>query len=61
MKPFGRRSLVKSVFSSFKQQVKIFFRSIVAKKPVVNWNSFCKLFILYYNHLMVKLTGLCDG
>ena len=36
---------------SFKQRVKIFFCSITAKNPVKNWNLFCKLLILYYNHL----------
>ena len=36
---------------SFKQRVRIFFCSITAKNPVKNWNLFCKLFILYYNHL----------
>ncbi|WP_457550611.1 hypothetical protein [Archaeoglobus sp.] len=50
-KPFGKRSLVELVFSSLKQRIKIFFCSILAKNPIKCWNSFCKLFILYYNHL----------
>ena len=60
---FGERSLVESVFSSFKQRAKIFFCSITVnfkrkdKKPgslrwtraIECWNNFCKMFMFYYN------------
>lgn len=47
--------VVESVFSSFKQRIKIFFCSITAKNPVKCWNLFCRLFmcnyiICNYNH-----------
>ena len=45
MKPFGKRSLVESVFSSFKQRAKIFFCSITTKNPIKNWNLFCSFYI----------------
>lgn len=35
---FGRRSLVESIFSSFKQRVTIFFCSINSLNPVKCWN-----------------------
>jgi transposase-like protein len=60
---FGDRSLVESVFSSFKQRAKIFFCSITVNfkrkdkklsslrrsRAIECWNNFCKMFILYYN------------
>jgi len=48
---FGIRSKVESLFSSFKQRIKIFFCSINAKNAIKHWNLFCKLFMLYYNCL----------
>jgi Transposase and inactivated derivatives len=60
---FGDRSLVESVFSSFKQRAKIFFCSITVNfkrkdkklgslrwtRAIECWNNFCKMFIFYYN------------
>jgi len=60
---FGERSLVESVFSSFKQRVRIFFCSITVnfrrkdrkfrglrwRRALECWNRFCKMFIFYFN------------
>jgi transposase-like protein len=59
---FGKRSLIESVFSSFKQRAKIFFCSITVNfrkrekmfglrwgRALECWNSFCRMFIFYYN------------
>jgi len=60
LKPFGDRSLVESVYSSFKQRTKIFFNNIISnpinrserfRRSVTCWNLLIKLFILYYNYL----------
>ena len=58
---FGLRSLVESVFSSFKQRTKIFFNKITVnlkhnkdirwKRAAKCWNLFCKMFTYYYNNL----------
>jgi len=59
---FGDRSLVESVFSSFKQRAKIFFCSITVNfkrkdkklsslrwsRAIECWNKLCKMFIFYY-------------
>jgi transposase-like protein len=60
---FGERSLVESVFSSFKQRAKIFFCSITVnfrkrekkfgglrwRRAIECWNRFCRMFLFYYN------------
>jgi putative transposase len=60
---FGERSLVESVFSSFKQRAKIFFCSITVnfrrrekkfgslrwKRALECWNRFCRMFMFYFN------------
>ena len=58
---FGERSLVESVFSSFKQRAKIFFCSITVnfrkrekmfgrwRRALECWNRFCRMFTFYYN------------
>ncbi len=60
---FGERSLIESVFSSFKQRAKIFFCSITVnfrrREKVVGklrwrralecWNRFCRMFTFYFN------------
>jgi transposase-like protein len=57
---FGERSLVESVYSSFKQRTRAFFNSINSnplnrserfRRSMLCWNLFIKLFMLYYNHL----------
>jgi hypothetical protein len=57
--PFGDRSLIESVYSSFKQRTKAFFNNITAnplnkseifRRSVLYWEQFIKLFILYYNY-----------
>jgi len=54
------RSLVESVYSSFKQRTKVFFNNITSnplnkserfRRSTLCWNLLIKLFILYYNHL----------
>jgi hypothetical protein len=58
--PFGDRSLVESVYSSFKQRAKVFFNNITSnpldrserfRRSMLCWELFIKLFMLYYNHL----------
>jgi len=58
--PFGDRSLIESVYSSFKQRTKVFFNNITSnpinrseryRRSIACWNLTIKLFILYYNHL----------
>ena len=58
--PFGDRSLVESVYSSFKQRTKAFFNNITSnplnrserlRRSMLCWELFIKLFMLYYNHL----------
>jgi len=60
LSPFGDRSLIESVYSSFKQRTKIFFNNITSnplnkserfRRSIACWNLTIKLFILYYNHL----------
>jgi len=60
LNPFGDRSLIESVYSSFKQRTKIFFNNITSnpinrserfRRSMACWNLTTKLFILYYNHL----------
>ena len=60
---FGERSLVESVFSSFKQRARIFFCSITVnfrkreknvrklrwKRALECWNRFCRMFMFYFN------------
>ncbi|AEA47780.1 DDE-type integrase/transposase/recombinase [Archaeoglobus veneficus] len=60
---FGERSLVESVFSSFKQRAEIFFCSITVnfrrrekkfgslrwKRALECWNRFCRMFMFYFN------------
>ena len=57
---FGERSLVESVFSSFKQRAKIFFCSITVnfrrreksarwRRALECWNRFCRMFVFYFN------------
>jgi putative transposase len=57
---FGERSLVESVYSSFKRRTSAFFNSINSnplnrserfRRSILCWNLFIKLFMLYYNHL----------
>jgi transposase-like protein len=56
---FGERSLVESVYSSFKQRTSAFFNSINSnplkrserfRRSMLCWSLFIKLFMLYYNH-----------
>jgi hypothetical protein len=64
--PFGDRSLIESVYSSFKQRTRIFFNNITSnplnrserfRRSMACWNLTIKLFTLYYNHLKeVKLS-----
>jgi hypothetical protein len=58
--PFGDRSLIESVYSSFKQRTKIFFNNITSNpinsserfgRLMACWNPTIKLFTLYYNHM----------
>ena len=60
MNPFGDRSLIESVYSSFKQRTKAFFNNITSnslnrserfRRSISCWELFIRLFILYYNHL----------
>jgi hypothetical protein len=60
LSPFGERSLIESVYSSFKQRTKVFFNILTAnplnrserfRRSISCWELFIKLFILYYNHL----------
>jgi len=60
LSPFGDRSLIESVYSSFKQRTKAFFNNITSnplnkserfRRSIACWNLTIKLFILYYNHL----------
>ena len=60
---FGERSLVESVFSSFKQRARIFFCSITVnfrkrekrfgglrwRRALECWNRFCRMFMFYFN------------
>ncbi len=58
---FGERSLVESVFSSFKQRARIFFCSITVnfrirekkferwRKALECWNRFCRMLVFYFN------------
>jgi len=60
---FGERSLVESVFSSFKQRARIFFCSITVNfrrwgkvvcglrwwRALECWNRFCRMFMFYFN------------
>jgi len=60
---FGERSLVESVFSSFKQRAEIFFCSITVnfrrrekkfgslrwRRALECWNRFCRMFMFYFN------------
>jgi len=59
---FGERSLVESVFSSFKQRTRIFFCSITVnfrrkekrfglrwRRALECWNRFCRMFVFYFN------------
>ena len=58
---FGERSLVESVFSSFKQRARIFFCSITVnfrkrekrfarwRRALDCWNRFCRMFVFYFN------------
>ena len=57
---FGERSLVESVYSLFKQGMKVFFSNINSnplnrserfRRSMLCWSLFMKLFMLYYNHL----------
>ncbi|MHC1583792.1 MAG: hypothetical protein ACXQTM_04075 [Methanosarcinales archaeon] len=58
---FGKRSLVESVLSSFKERAKIFFSSITVnfgrrEKIFGRWRrAFCRMFILYYNLARLKV------
>jgi hypothetical protein len=54
------RSLIESVYSSFKQRTKIFFNNITSnpinrserfRRSIACWNLTIKLFTLYYNHM----------
>jgi hypothetical protein len=58
--PFGDRSLVESVYSSFKQRTRASFNNITSnplnkserfRSSILCWELFIKLFMLYYNHL----------
>jgi transposase-like protein len=58
--PFRHRSLVESVYSSFKQRTKAFSNNITSNpknisekpgRPIFCWNPTIKLSMLYYNHL----------
>ena len=57
---FGKRNLVESVLSSFKERAKIFFSSITVnfgrrEKIFGRWRrAFCRMFILYYNLARLK-------
>jgi len=65
---FGERSLVESVFSSFKQRAKIFFCSITVnfrkaekrfgtlrwRRALECWNRFCRMFMFYFNIARLK-------
>ena len=57
---FGERSLVESVFSSFKQRARVFFCSITVnfrrreksarwRRALECWNRFCRMFVFYFN------------
>jgi transposase-like protein len=57
---FGERSLVESVYSSFRRRTSAFFNSMNSnplnrgerfRRLMLCWNLFIKLFMLYYNHL----------
>ena len=59
MGPFGDRSLVEPVYSSFKQRTKAFLNNITAnplnrgerfRRSIICWELFIKLFMPYYNH-----------
>jgi len=61
---FGERSLVESVYSSFKQRTRAFFNSTNSnplnsserfRRSMLCWNLLIKLFMLYYNYLRGKL------
>ena len=49
----GPRNLIESVFSSFKQRVRIFNCNITVRRDslsgIKRWGMFCVLFVLYYN------------
>jgi transposase-like protein len=58
--PFGDRSLIESVYSSFKRRARAFFNNITSnplnrserfRRSMLCWELFIKLFMLYYNHL----------
>jgi hypothetical protein len=60
VEPFGDRSLIESVYSSFKQRTKASFNNITSnplnkserlRRSTLCWKLFIKLFMLYYNHL----------
>ena len=58
---FGERSLIESVFSSFKQRARIFFCSITVnfrrrekrfarwRRALECWNRLCRMFMFYFN------------
>jgi hypothetical protein len=58
--PFRDRSLIESVYSSFKQRTRAFFNNITSnplgkskrfRRSMLCWQLFIKLFMLYYDHL----------
>jgi len=60
LSPFGDRSLIEFVYSSFKQRTKAFFNNITSnplnkserfRRSISCWNLTIKLLTLYYNHL----------
>jgi len=60
LNPFGDRSLIESVYSSFKQRTNAFFNNITSnpldrserfRRSTLCWEPFIRLLILHYNHL----------
>ena len=61
IKPFKMcRRLIESVYSYFKQRMKVFFNNITSnpldwserfRRSTLCWELFIRLFIPYYNHL----------
>jgi len=60
LSPFRDRSLIESVYSSFKQRTKAFSNNITSnpldrserfRRSTLCWELFIRLFILYYNYL----------